>query len=112
MITRIWHGITKAEDADSYLKYIEDTGIKDYKNIKGNLSAKILRRVENDIYPRPGLCSQPCAYAGHGRAELFTVNRVFALHSPDVIFCRTISVIHRIFYQSPHSTARIVVNII
>ncbi|MBN9351501.1 MAG: antibiotic biosynthesis monooxygenase [Chitinophagaceae bacterium] len=49
MITRIWHGITKTEDADSYLKYIEDTGIKDYKNIKGNLSAKILRRVENDI---------------------------------------------------------------
>lgn len=49
MITRIWHGITKAEDADTYLKYIQDTGIKDYRNTKGNLSAKILRRKENDI---------------------------------------------------------------
>ncbi len=49
MITRIWHGITKAKDADAYLKYIEDTGIKKYRNVKGNLSAKILRRIENDI---------------------------------------------------------------
>ena len=49
MITRIWHGITKAEDADAYLKYIENTGIIDYRNVKGNLSAKILRRIENDI---------------------------------------------------------------
>jgi heme-degrading monooxygenase HmoA len=49
MITRIWHGITKAEDADAYLKYIEETGIKDYRNVKGNLSAKILRRVDNNI---------------------------------------------------------------
>ncbi|MCK9208145.1 MAG: hypothetical protein M0P66_13625 [Salinivirgaceae bacterium] len=49
MITRIWHGITKTEDAEMYLKYIEDTGIADYKKIKGNLSAKILRRIENNI---------------------------------------------------------------
>ncbi len=49
MITRIWHGKTKAEDADVYLKYIEKTGISDYKNIKGNLSAKILRSIDNDI---------------------------------------------------------------
>lgn len=49
MITRIWHGITKAEDADAYLKYVEETGIKDYRKVKGNLSAKILRRRENDI---------------------------------------------------------------
>ncbi len=49
MITRIWHGKTKAEDADAYLKYIEETGIADYKNVKGNLSAKILRKIENGI---------------------------------------------------------------
>ena len=45
MITRIWHGKTKAEHADDYLKYIEETGIKDYKNIPGNKSTEILRRV-------------------------------------------------------------------
>ncbi len=49
MITRIWHGKTKEEDADIYLKYIEITGMSDYKCIEGNLSAKILRRIDNKI---------------------------------------------------------------
>lgn len=49
MITRIWHGRTKKEDADIYLNYIRETGLKDYHSIEGNLSAKILRRIENDI---------------------------------------------------------------
>lgn len=49
MITRIWHGKTRVEDADVYLKYIERSGMSDYKNINGNLSAKILRRIDGDI---------------------------------------------------------------
>ncbi len=49
MIARIWHGKTKAEHTDEYLKYVEDTGIKDYRNVKGNQSAQILRRIENDV---------------------------------------------------------------
>ncbi len=48
-ITRIWHGKTKAEHADIYLKYIEETGLKDYREIDGNLSAKVLRRIEGPI---------------------------------------------------------------
>ncbi len=48
-ITRIWHGTSKAEHADEYLKYVEDTGMKDYNAIKGNLSAKLLRRMDGDI---------------------------------------------------------------
>ena len=48
-ITRIWHGKTKAEHADVYLKYVQDTGLSDYQAVVGNLSAKILRRVEGDI---------------------------------------------------------------
>jgi heme-degrading monooxygenase HmoA len=48
-ITRIWHGKTKAEHADIYLKYIEETGMKEYRNVDGNLSAKILRSIEGDI---------------------------------------------------------------
>ena len=48
-ITRIWHGRTKAADADIYLKYVEDTGIAAYRNIKGNLSAEIWRKIEGDI---------------------------------------------------------------
>lgn len=49
MITRIWHGKTKAEHSDAYLNYIEETGIKDYRNIPGNVSATILRRVDDNI---------------------------------------------------------------
>ena len=49
VITRIWHGITKCSDADVYLKYIEETGIRNYREVEGNLSAKILRRIEGDI---------------------------------------------------------------
>ncbi len=47
-ITRIWHGTTKAADADEYLEYVIKTGVEDYKKTEGNLSVKILRRVEND----------------------------------------------------------------
>jgi hypothetical protein len=33
MITRIWHGRTRSIHADAYLKYIMETGIRDYKSI-------------------------------------------------------------------------------
>lgn len=49
MITRIWHGMTKAHHADEYLQYVEDTGMKDYRDVKGNLSAKLLRRIDGDV---------------------------------------------------------------
>ena len=48
-ITRIWHGTTKAEHADEYLKYVEETGRKEYRMVKGNLSAKLLRRIEGSV---------------------------------------------------------------
>lgn len=47
-ITRIWHGVTKAEHADEYLEYLINTGIADYKNTAGNLGVEILRRVDDD----------------------------------------------------------------
>jgi len=47
-ITRIWHGVTKAEDGEIYLQYLKKTGIEDYKKTDGNLGVEILRRVEND----------------------------------------------------------------
>lgn len=49
MITRIWHGRTTAKDADAYLNYIRETGLENYLATPGNLSAKILRRVDGDI---------------------------------------------------------------
>jgi heme-degrading monooxygenase HmoA len=48
-ITRIWHGTTKAEHADEYLHFVEETGLRDYKTIRGNLSVKLLRRIDDDV---------------------------------------------------------------
>ncbi len=44
IITRIWHGVTKAEHADEYLEYVARTGVADYKNTEGNLGVEILRK--------------------------------------------------------------------
>lgn len=49
MITRIWHGRTKSEHSQDYLNYIQKTGLKDYLDVNGNISAKILMRTEGDI---------------------------------------------------------------
>jgi len=48
-VTRIWHGKTVSEHSDEYLKYIQETGIKDYLKTPGNISAKILRRIDGNI---------------------------------------------------------------
>ncbi len=48
-ITRIWHGRTKAAHAEEYLNYVVKTGLTDYKKVKGNLLAKILRRLDDSI---------------------------------------------------------------
>ena len=49
MITRIWHGRTKSENADTYRQYIMNTGIPEYRLTAGNLNAQILQRDENGI---------------------------------------------------------------
>jgi heme-degrading monooxygenase HmoA len=48
VITRIWHGVIRREDAEEYLQYVMRTGIGDYKKTEGNLSVEILRRIEGD----------------------------------------------------------------
>jgi len=48
-ITRIWHGKVKKEHTEIYKTYVENTGLKNYRDIEGNLSAKILLRFEDDI---------------------------------------------------------------
>lgn len=49
VITRIWHGRTLPEHSDLYLKYIQETGLKDYLKTPGIISAKVLRRVEQGV---------------------------------------------------------------
>ena len=48
IITRVWHGVTKAEHSEEYLEFLIKTGVKDYKKSDGNLSVEILRRIEEE----------------------------------------------------------------
>lgn len=48
MIARVWFGRTKAEDYDSYLAYLEESGIAELKRTAGNRGVMVLRRVEGD----------------------------------------------------------------
>lgn len=49
LITRSWHGAVKKQDADTYFKYLVETGIKDYKSTPGVLRVELLKRIEGDI---------------------------------------------------------------
>src|SRR5262245_59023209 len=49
VITRIWHGRTKAEDAEKYLVFLVESVVADYKKTPGNLSVEILRRTDGDV---------------------------------------------------------------
>jgi heme-degrading monooxygenase HmoA len=45
MIARIWKGATKAGDAESYLQYLERTGLAEYAATPGHRSTLALRRI-------------------------------------------------------------------
>jgi heme-degrading monooxygenase HmoA len=49
MIARMWHGRTRAADADSYAAYLYQSGIPDYRRTPGNRGAWVLRRLEGDV---------------------------------------------------------------
>lgn len=48
MIARTWHGVTPASKADAYYRYLEASGVKEYRRTKGNLGVYVLRRVSGD----------------------------------------------------------------
>lgn len=48
MLARIWRGATRAEDADTYLEYVQQTGLREYRATPGNLGAWVLWRVAGD----------------------------------------------------------------
>jgi heme-degrading monooxygenase HmoA len=47
-IARIWCGATKAQDADTYLDYLHQTGIAEYRRTPGNRGVTVLRRIAGD----------------------------------------------------------------
>jgi uncharacterized damage-inducible protein DinB len=46
MITRIWHGQTKPENANNYLKFLLEEGTREYLQTEGNLDVKVWRKKE------------------------------------------------------------------
>ena len=45
MIARIWRGVTRESDKDTYFAYLQQTGLKEYAAIPGNQGVWVLRRV-------------------------------------------------------------------
>jgi heme-degrading monooxygenase HmoA len=48
MIARVWRGLVRAEDADDYAAYVQQTGIESYLQTPGNQGAWLLRRADGD----------------------------------------------------------------
>ena len=48
MIARAWHGTTPKSMADEYLRYIQETGVKDCRATEGNRGVFVLRRIESE----------------------------------------------------------------
>jgi len=48
MIARIWHGVTMAQKADAFFKFVRKTGEQSYLKSPGNRGVRILRRRFDD----------------------------------------------------------------
>jgi heme-degrading monooxygenase HmoA len=48
MIARTWRGWTSTGDADRYVEYLLDTGVREYRQTPGNRGVYMLRRVVGD----------------------------------------------------------------
>ncbi len=48
MIARMWRGWVRTEDRDTYLDYVERTGMSEYRRTPGNRGAHLLARDLDD----------------------------------------------------------------
>ena len=48
MIARTWRGATRAADADDYVRYLEQTGLREFRATPGNRGALALLRRTGD----------------------------------------------------------------
>lgn len=48
-ILRIWRGATARERDDEYVDYLNETGLRDYRETQGNLGAMLLRRDDGEL---------------------------------------------------------------
>ena len=48
MVARTWRGWTKAEDAERYVDYLNDTGVPGLAGTDGNRGVYVFRRLDDD----------------------------------------------------------------
>lgn len=48
MIARVWHGATRAEDAEEYARYVEASGLTAARALAGNRGTLVLHRAVGD----------------------------------------------------------------
>ncbi len=48
MIARVWHGTTRAKDAEEYAAFLEARGFSDYRGTPGNRGALLLRHSSGE----------------------------------------------------------------
>lgn len=48
MIARVWRGATRADDADAYAAYIEESGTGPARSLRGARGSLVLRRIVGD----------------------------------------------------------------
>jgi antibiotic biosynthesis monooxygenase (ABM) superfamily enzyme len=48
VIARVWRGATRAEDADEYAAYVEETGMAGARALEGSRGTLVLRRMDGD----------------------------------------------------------------
>lgn len=48
MILRSWRGCTRTEDADAYVEYLRQTGVKEYRATEGNRGVFVSRRDKGE----------------------------------------------------------------
>jgi heme-degrading monooxygenase HmoA len=46
MIGRIWRGVVREKDKDTYYTYLQETGLKEYASVPGNKGVFVLRQVK------------------------------------------------------------------
>ncbi|MGN6295087.1 MAG: antibiotic biosynthesis monooxygenase [Chitinophagaceae bacterium] len=49
MIARLWHGEVPSAKANAYHDYLNESGLKDYKKVKGNRGVFLLKKEKDDI---------------------------------------------------------------
>jgi hypothetical protein len=86
MIARIWRGVTREADKDTYFEYLQETGLKQYASAPGQSrclgltpSLRRPRRVHLDLALGVLGCDQGLCWCGLRKGRLLSQDEKFLL---------------------------------